>query len=84
MLDNDTLVPIVLFVAIAMMFIAAGHTGDIARMLAASAEDRVGGALKWGIVAVAAGAGRIHRGQRERGEPRKRGELCGGWRVGRR
>ena len=72
MLDNDVIVPIVMFVAIAMMFlglvrtiadtvvrrrlIAAGNAGDISRMLAASAEDRVSGALKWGIVAVAAGA----------------------------
>lgn len=72
MFDNDVIVPVVMFIALAMMFlgiarvisdtiirrrlIAAGNSGDIARMLAASAEDRVGGALKWGIVAVAAGA----------------------------
>jgi hypothetical protein len=72
MFDNDVIVPIVMFVAIAMMFlglvrtiadtvvrrrlIAAGNAGDISRMLAASADDRVSGALKWGIVAVAAGA----------------------------
>ncbi|HEX6091527.1 MAG TPA: DUF6249 domain-containing protein, partial [Gemmatimonadales bacterium] len=72
MFDNDVIVPIVMFIALAMLIlgvarvisdtiirrrlIAAGNSGDIARMLAASAEDRVGGALKWGIVAVAAGA----------------------------
>ncbi|HEX6644720.1 MAG TPA: hypothetical protein VF037_08580 [Gemmatimonadales bacterium] len=72
MLDSDVIVPVVMFVAIAMMFlglariiadalirrrlIAAGNAGDISRMLAASAGDRVSGALKWGIVAVAAGA----------------------------
>ena len=72
MFDNDVIVPVVMFIVLAMMIlgvarvisdtiirrrlIAAGNSGDIARMLAASAEDRVGGALKWGIVAVAAGA----------------------------
>jgi hypothetical protein len=72
MLDTEIIVPSVMFIALAMMIlgvarvisdtiirrrlIAAGNSGDIARMLAASAEDRVGGALKWGIVAVAAGA----------------------------
>lgn len=72
MLDTEIIVPTVMFIALAMMIlgvarvisdtiirrrlIAAGNSGDIARMLAASAEDRVGGALKWGIVAVAAGA----------------------------
>ena len=72
MFENDVIVPVVMFIALAMLvlgvarviadtiirrrLIAAGNSGDIARMLAASAEDRVGGALKWGIVSVAAGA----------------------------
>jgi hypothetical protein len=71
-MDSDYLVAVVLFISIAVMvlgiariiadtlirrrLIAAGNAGDISRMLAASAEDRVSGALKWGIVAVATGA----------------------------
>ena len=71
-MESEFLVAIVLFISIAAMvlgiariiadtrirrrLIDAGNAGDISRMLAASAEDRVGGALKWGIVAVAAGA----------------------------
>src|SRR5687768_15994257 len=63
MLDTEIIVPTVMFIALAMMIlgvarvisdtiirrrlIAAGNSGVIARMLAASAEDRVGGALKW-------------------------------------
>lgn len=71
-MDSENLVAIVLFVSIAVILLGiariiadarirrrlidAGNAGDISRMLAASAEDRVGGALKWGIVAVATGA----------------------------
>ena len=71
-MDSDYLVVVVLFISIAVTvlglartiadtlirrrLINAGNAGDISRMLAASAEDRVGGALKWGIVAVATGA----------------------------
>jgi hypothetical protein len=71
-MDSEYLVAVVLFISIAVMvlgiartiadtlirrrLIDAGNAGDISRMLAASAEDRVSGALKWGIVAVATGA----------------------------
>ena len=71
-MDSEYLVAVVLFISIAVMvlgiartiadtlirrrLIEAGNAGDISRMLAASAEDRVSGALKWGIVAVATGA----------------------------
>ena len=71
-MDSDYLVAVVLFISIALMvlgiartiadtlirrrLIDAGNAGDISRMLAATAEDRVSGALKWGIVAVATGA----------------------------
>ncbi len=71
-MDSDYLVAVVLFISIAVMMLGiartiadtlirrrlidAGNAGDISRLLAAPAEDRVSGALKWGIVAVATGA----------------------------
>ena len=73
MLESDTIVPVVLFVSIAMTLLGivstlsdgrtrrklidAGHAGEIARAMGdgAGAEERFAGALKWGIVAIAAG-----------------------------
>ena len=73
MLESDTIVPVVLFVSIALTLLGiastisdgrtrrrlidAGQAGEIARAMGdpAGAEERLGGALKWGIVAIATG-----------------------------